>query len=866
VPDDVPRVARALLAAAVLGLPAGCSRGDRVPLHPASGQVLVGGQPAPGVEVRLVPADRPDNPDALRPFARTGDDGRFRLGTYDPEDGAPEGRYKVTLFWSERPPGPEPPKDRLGGRYASPEKTDLEVTIRRGDNRLDPFRVEQASAPPAGRTKRPPTRRNDFDGTTLPRAPRRGFRPMLAQLAFALTLATNAAGAPGDLPLIRSAGSGAWSDASTWEGGRVPGAGARVQVREGHRVLYDRDSDAAIRFIHVAGTLEFARDRDTRLEVGLIKVQPGDDANEDGFTCDAHVPEPEPGKPRPALLVGRPGAPIPAEHTATIRLRHFDGMDPETCPGLIACGGRIELHGAPLRRTWTKLAREAYRNEPIVLLKRADVAGWKPGDRVILTGTARQFGYKQTRTVSVAERPSTEERTVEDIKPYVEGELALVTLDRPLEFDHRAEGDYRGEVANLSRNVVVESANPDGVRGHTMYHRNSAGSVHYAELRHLGKEGVLGKYSLHFHLAGETMRGSSVVGASIWDSKNRWITIHGTSYLVVRDCVGYKSVGHGFFLEDGTETRNVLDGNLAVMALRSKPLPEQVLPFDGNLGSGFWWANSLNAFTNNVAAECDQDGFRFEVVARDDFDPVLPVLQADGTRESVDIRTLPFLRFDDNEAHCQRFFGLNLGGFNDGGVPGYGGARDRKVEDVDGVGPDPAHPFRIRRFRAWDTQWAFHGGSPSVLVEGMDLHDSQYGLWRSVMAHHEYRDLKMTEIISSPVFYPRPGRGDTGEIAFLRPADDLPPATVITEALPAASPGRVLVRGSACDDGEIVRVVVNGREARPLRPGFAEWEIELEAAPDATIEAGAVDAAGHVEATPHRLRLPDLRSYGDPSN
>ena len=100
-----------------------------------------------------------------------------------------------------------------------------------------------------------------------------------------------------------------------------------------------------------------------------------------------------------------------------------------------------------------------------------------------------------------------------------------------------------------------------------MYHRGSAGSISYAEFRHLGKEGMLGRYSLHFHLCGDTMRGSSVIGASIWDSGNRWLTIHGTNYLVVRDCVGYRSIGHGFFLEDGTEVYNVLDRNLAVQAL-----------------------------------------------------------------------------------------------------------------------------------------------------------------------------------------------------------------------------------------------------------------------------------------------------------
>src|SRR6185369_12701790 len=155
---------------------------------------------------------------------------------------------------------------------------------------------------------------------------------------------------------------------------------------------------------------------------------------------------------------------------------------------------------------------------------------------------------------------STEERTVQTI------DGARLTLDRPLDAEHLGDGLYRSEVANLSRNVIVESADPAGERGHTMYHRHSAGSISYAEFRHLGKEGVLGRYAIHFHLCGDTMRGSSVVGASIWDSDNRWLTIHGTNYLVVRDCVGYRSKGHGFFLEDGTEVLNVFDRNLALQA------------------------------------------------------------------------------------------------------------------------------------------------------------------------------------------------------------------------------------------------------------------------------------------------------------
>ena len=64
-------------------------------------------------------------------------------------------------------------------------------------------------------------------------------------------------------------------------------------------MTYDVQSDQAIRLIHVAGTLTMARDKDTRLDVGLISIQTGDQASEEGFDCDAHLDEPDPNVPRP---------------------------------------------------------------------------------------------------------------------------------------------------------------------------------------------------------------------------------------------------------------------------------------------------------------------------------------------------------------------------------------------------------------------------------------------------------------------------------------------------------------------------------------------------------------------------------------
>jgi hypothetical protein len=637
--------------------------------------------------------------------------------------------------------------------------------------------------------------------------------------------------------LVRSARSGAWSAPATWEGGKVPGAGDRVLVRAGHLVTYDVRSDAVLRSVHVAGTLAFAPDRNTRLEVGLIKVQPSEACTEEGFDCDAHPAPPAPGKPRPALEVGSPHRPVEPGRTALIRLHHVKGMDRESCPAIVCCGGRMDFHGAPLSRTWLKLGSAAKKGDVEVELAEA-VRGWRPGHRVILTATTRQNKRLKTFRPSVRDNTKTEVRLVKAIRGN------KLTLDRPLAFDHVAAGKYRGEVANLSRNVVIESADPKGERGHTMYHRHSAGSISYAEFRHLGKPGVLGRYSLHYHLAGDTMRGSSVVGASVWDSGNRWLTIHGTNYLVVRDCVGYQSLGHGFFLEDGTEVYNVLDRNLAVQALATRPLPKQVLPFDKNDGSGFWWANSLNTFTRNVAAECDEYGYFFQATKTAEFHPVLPVQQPDGSRKRVDVRTLPFVRFEDNEAHCQRRHAFNLGG----GVP-FG------PPNVGGVGPDLAHPFVIRNMRLWNVHWAFHPVSPSVLVDGMDIYQADYGLWRPVYKGHAYRGLTMDRIDVHKEFAASGVRPKDGAAPAL--TDDLPPATVITFA-GAPRAGKVLVRGTTSDNGTVRRVLVNGREARATAANFAQWEATIEhaGAGPLKVTAHAEDAAGNVEKRPHVVVVP----------
>ena len=90
--------------------------------------------------------------------------------------------------------------------------------------------------------------------------------PRLLSLLTLLVLAMPSLAAD----VVRSAQSGPWSAAATWENGKVPGDGARVLIRAGHDVTYDVQSDTPIRFVHVAGKLSFAPDKSTRLVTGLI--------------------------------------------------------------------------------------------------------------------------------------------------------------------------------------------------------------------------------------------------------------------------------------------------------------------------------------------------------------------------------------------------------------------------------------------------------------------------------------------------------------------------------------------------------------------------------------------------------------------
>lgn len=146
------------------------------------------------------------------------------------------------------------------------------------------------------------------------------------------------------------------------------------------------------------------------------------------------------------------------------------------------------------------------------------------------------------------------------------------------------------------------------------------------ELYQLGQGGRMGHYPVHFHLAKDTSYTNAFVAdSSIWDSNTRFVAIHATHGINVARNVGFLSVGHGFFLEDGSEIGNSFCYNLGVSARATfneyfaaqdpasptrryvPPILNEVAGDRPSIGSDattpamFWIMNADNDFVGNQA-------------------------------------------------------------------------------------------------------------------------------------------------------------------------------------------------------------------------------------------------------------------------
>jgi hypothetical protein len=135
---------RGLLGLAVICFAlAGCGRSS-AKLYPVHGQVFYKDQPAEGAQVVFLPAGE-ENAQyrGARPAATVAADGSFEIETQPHGVGAPAGDYAVLITWF--PPRDENPnanpRNKLPAKYSDPRSPVLKVTVKEGDNKLEPYKL-----------------------------------------------------------------------------------------------------------------------------------------------------------------------------------------------------------------------------------------------------------------------------------------------------------------------------------------------------------------------------------------------------------------------------------------------------------------------------------------------------------------------------------------------------------------------------------------------------------------------------------------------------------------------------------------------------------------------------------------------------
>lgn len=437
---------------------------------------------------------------------------------------------------------------------------------------------------------------------------------VLASALFACSANdTTGPGEPGTEPQLPAALS--WSDPAAWPGGAVPAAGDSVVIPSDRTVRLDV-SPPPLGSLTIAGALVFG-DADLDLTADWITVQG-------------------------TLRVGTTAAPF--THRATITLAGSPDAPSVLGMGnrvLGVMGGTLDLHGEP-RAGWTRLASTAPAGATQLVLVSAPA--WRAGDKLVVASS--DFDPNRAEVVTVAARSG-----------------PVVTLAQPLAFAHYGElqtiagrtVDERAEVGLLTRNIVIQgdsaSSVANGYGGHLMGMSGTL-RVEGVELHFMGQKGLMARYPMHWHMMGP-VDGQYFANSSVWKSFNRCATVHGTSNARVEGNVCYDHIGHGYFLEDGGETGNLIAGNLGLGTHSSS---EGVLPTDTRAAT-FWITNPDNTVRGNAAAGSDAFGYWYAL-------PAAPIGLSTGL--ALAPRTTPLREFSGNVAHSNRRVGLNV---DDGPMP-----------------------------------------------------------------------------------------------------------------------------------------------------------------------------------------------------
>jgi len=459
----------------------------------------------------------------------------------------------------------------------------------------------------------------------------------------------------------------AWSARTTWGGSAPPtGCGSYVEdqlctesvvIPEGQVILLDV-SPPRFYLLLIEGTLIFDR-KDLHLQVHYVLLRGG------------HLEigtELEPFHHKAEITV--------FGHPKSIELPTFGSK-------VIACYRcSIDMHGAE-QVAWTQLATTAAVGHSSINL--VNPVAWPVGSRIVIATTDYESFMSSHSEVATVMSVSNGGKTVAlgDISVCSNTSLAGLPTHcehgrTGLKYPHLGETKvfdgrtvpFRAEVGLLSRNIIIRgdpdrvlcpepklgddqrtelSCNQFGVQlfFHSPGHESLRVRMANVEVANGGQAFRLGRYAVHWHMIGN-VRNSFQRNCSIHNSWNRGTAIHGTNHLRLQNNFIYTIMGHSFFIEDGTEEHNRVEGNLAI-----KSVPSMNLLNTDQTPACFWIVTMRNYILHNHAVASRRYGIWLR-----------PEVSVTGTSVNtpMDVHpiNIPVLQIQGNEVHSNGKYGMRV--------------------------------------------------------------------------------------------------------------------------------------------------------------------------------------------------------------
>ena len=336
---------------------------------------------------------------------------------------------------------------------------------------------------------------------------------------------------------------------------------------------------------------------------------------------------------------------LAVSYGGTLQLRGRDGVDPLA---------NIDADPSNTGYSWKRLDGSLIPGAEVLHVPGS--VNWQKNDHIVVTTTDYLPGHSEELIIT---EPPTHEPllnqttihfttnpdgvTAQGLKWHHYGQRfpipAADVTKLGLSFNHV---DTRAAVALLSRSIRIISEGETAVAnsfpptvgnfygGHTLVRQGFASfQVQGVEFYLMGQGGDITHYPVHFHMARKTPQPVTVDGpavtyvkdCSVHDSMTRWYTIHATQGVTLQRNVGYLSIGHGYYLEDGTEINNKIYANIGIFARAAIINPQNPRQVPGILASPgeptaeivpyhsdydhpavFWIMNGWNDFKYNMAA------------------------------------------------------------------------------------------------------------------------------------------------------------------------------------------------------------------------------------------------------------------------